>query len=122
MGKWAKGICRLQELRWNPVVGLGCLEDCVEAGRSFWWGAGGQAEVAQNLDDDGGLFNACPERAEGAARMVKGPLHCGQVVMSMAKTRLSNWAQLIRARGEGAERSPSPSVVFIAWSASPGTI
>ena len=35
-----------------------------------------------------------------AAGMDKGPPHWGQVVMSMAKTRLSNWAQLIRARGE----------------------
>ena len=58
--------------------------------------------MAQNLDDDRGIFNACPEPAEGAARMVNGPPHCGQVVMSMAKTRLSNWAQLIRARGEAA--------------------
>ena len=60
LGKWAKGICRLQELTWNPVGGLGCLEACVEAGRSFWWGAGGQAQVAENLDDDRGIFNACP--------------------------------------------------------------
>jgi hypothetical protein len=32
--------------------------------------------------------------------MLKGSPHCGQVVMPMAKTHLSNWAQLIRARGE----------------------
>jgi len=57
-----------------------------------------------------------------AARMVKGPPHCGQIEWSIAKTRVSHWAQILRARGEGAESSPFPSVVFIAWSASPGTI
>ncbi len=57
-----------------------------------------------------------------AARIVKGPPHCGHVVMSMAKTRVSNCAQLMRARGEVEGRAPSPSVVSIAWSASPGTI
>jgi hypothetical protein len=33
--------------------------------------------------------------------MVKGPPHCEQVVRSMAKTRVSNWAQLILARRDG---------------------
>ena len=97
LGKWAKGICRLQELIWNSVGGLGCLEACVEAGRSFWWGAGGQAQMAENLDDHRGIFNGRPEQAEGVARMVNGPPHWGQVVRSMAKTRVSHWAQLIRA-------------------------
>ena len=53
-----------------------------------------------------------------AAMSVNSPPHCGQVVMSMAKTRVSNWAQLIRARGEGARESPSPLAVSVAWSAS----
>ena len=57
-----------------------------------------------------------------AARMVNKPAHWGQVVMSMAKTRVSHWAQLMRVRGEVEERAPSPSAVFGAWSASPGTI
>ncbi len=57
-----------------------------------------------------------------AARRVKAPPHCGQVVLSMAKTRLSNCAQRRRVRGEAEEKSPSPSAVFGAWSASPGTI
>ena len=43
-----------------------------------------------------------------AAMSVKAPPHCGQVVMSMAKTRLSNWAQLMRARVEAEERLPIP--------------
>ena len=57
-----------------------------------------------------------------AARMVKGPPHWEQVVRSMAKRRVSQWAQLIRARDEGARDSPSPLAVSVAWSASPGTI
>ena len=122
LGHWAKGICRLQALNRNPVGGLGGLQECVEAGRSFWWGAGGQAEVAQNLADHGGVFNACPEPAEGAARMVNGPPHWGQVVMSMAKTRLSNWAQLIRARGEAEGDSSSRLAMSVSGLASPGTI
>jgi hypothetical protein len=54
--------------------------------------------------------------------MVKGPPHWGQVVMSIAKTRLSHCAQLIRARGEAEGESPFPSAVVGAGSASPGTI
>ncbi len=57
-----------------------------------------------------------------AARMVKGPPHWGQVVRSMAKTRLSNWAQLLRARVEAAGDSPSSLEEAVARSASPGTI
>ena len=57
-----------------------------------------------------------------AARMVKGPPHCGQVVISMANTRLSNWAQFMRARVEAAEKSLSPSAGFSPGSALPGTI
>ncbi len=57
-----------------------------------------------------------------AARMVNIPPHWGQVVMSRAKTRLSNWAQLIRAYDEVVGAAPSPSAVFGAGSAVPGTI
>ena len=49
-----------------------------------------------------------------AARSGKGPLHCGQVVMSMANMRLSNCAQRRRARVEAEESSPSPSAVSVA--------
>ena len=38
-------------------VALGCLEECVDAGRSCWWGTGGQAQVAENLDDARGVCN-----------------------------------------------------------------
>ena len=57
-----------------------------------------------------------------AARSVKGPPHCGQVVMSMAKMRLSNWAQLRRARVEAGGRAPVSLEEADAWSRSPGTI
>jgi len=57
-----------------------------------------------------------------AARMVKGPPYWGQVVMSMAKTRLSNWAQLRRARVEAEGESPVSLEEAVAWSDSPGTI
>jgi len=57
-----------------------------------------------------------------AARMVNAPPHWGQVVMSMAKTRLSSCAQLMRVRVEAEERSPSSLAMFGTGSASPGTI
>ena len=56
-----------------------------------------------------------------AARRVNVPPHCGQVVISMAKTRLSNWAQLRRARVEAAGASPVSLEETVVWSASPGT-
>ncbi len=57
-----------------------------------------------------------------AARMVKGPLPCGQRVISMAKTRLSHCAQLMRARVEAAGASPCAMEEAVACAASPGTI
>ncbi len=48
-GNKQKGICRLQELNRNPMGGLGCLEECVDAGRGSWWRTGGQAQVAKLL-------------------------------------------------------------------------
>lgn len=56
-----------------------------------------------------------------AAMRVKGRLHCGQVVMSIGNTRLSNGAQLMRARVEVEGESPG-SLEAVAWSDSPGTI
>ena len=44
-------------------VALGCLEACVDAGRSFWWGASRQAQVAENLDDDRGVFSGAGDVA-----------------------------------------------------------
>ena len=41
-----------------------------------------------------------------AAMIIKGPLHCGHCSMSISNTRLSNRAQLMRARGDGGGASP----------------
>ena len=57
-----------------------------------------------------------------AAMKVKGPPHCGQAAMSIAKTRLSYCAQLMRARVEGAGDWPSSWAVSVSGSVSPGTI
>ena len=70
--------------------------------------------MRENLDDDGGVFNGGKD-GQGAAAL-------GQVVRSMAKTRLSNWAQLLRARVEAAGDAPSSLEEAVARSASPGTI
>jgi hypothetical protein len=52
--------------------------------------------VAEDLDDDRRIFDACPERVEGAAMIFKAPPQLGQCSMSMSKTRLSSRAQLMR--------------------------
>ena len=57
-----------------------------------------------------------------AARRVKGPPHCGQAAMSIANTRLSNCAQLMRVRVEAEGGSPSASEGAVAWSGPSGTI
>ncbi len=67
-----KGDLSAQALNRNPVGGLGCLEECVEAGRSLWWGAGGQAEVAQNLADHGGVVNGGEDGQGGTALWAGG--------------------------------------------------
>ena len=36
---------------------LGCLHERVEAGRGAWWGSARQAQVRENLDDHGGIFD-----------------------------------------------------------------
>jgi hypothetical protein len=53
---------------------------------------------------------------------VNAPLHCGQVVRSMTKTRLSNLAQLMRARVEALGQLPCSLEEAAAWSVPPGTI
>ena len=60
-GVWAvalgKGGVLAQTLNRNPRGALGCLPECVEPGRGFWWGSGSQAQVGENLDDYGRIFN-----------------------------------------------------------------
>lgn len=44
---------------------LGCLQECVEAGRGSGWRAGGQAQMHENLAGHGGVFNG-GEDGQGA--------------------------------------------------------
>ena len=60
-----------QELNRNPGGRLGCLQERVEAAWGFWWGAGGQAQVRENLDDHGGIFNG-GEKRQGTAALGTG--------------------------------------------------
>ena len=39
-------------------VGLGCLEECLEARGCPGWRAGGQPQVAQHLGNHGGIFDS----------------------------------------------------------------
>ena len=56
-----------------------------------------------------------------AAMSVKGLPQCGQAAMSISNTRLSNWAQLMRARVAGGDALGSVEGAGT-WSGSPGTI
>ena len=53
--------------------------------------------MGEDFDNHRRIFNACPERIEGAAMIFKAPPQFGQRSMSMSKTRLSSLAQLRRA-------------------------
>ncbi len=56
------------------------------------------------------------------AMSVTGPPQWEQEVMSIAKTRLSNWAQLRRVRVEVEGVTSSSSAGADLWSDAPGTI
>ena len=56
----------------HPRRRLRCWQERVEAGRGFWWGAGGQAQVAQNLADHWGIFNGGEDGQGAAARRAGG--------------------------------------------------
>ena len=53
--------------------------------------------MAEDFDNHRRIFDACPERIEGAAMIFKARPQFGQRSMSMSKTRLSGRAQLMRA-------------------------
>ncbi len=74
----------------------GQLESVEGPGRGSGRCPGGQAEVGEDLRNDGGMFDACPEPVEGAAMIFKGPPHWGQFSRSISNTRFSNRAQLMR--------------------------
>lgn len=68
-GTRAKGICRLQELNRTSAGGsLGGVEECVEVRGCPGWRAGGQAQMRENLDDHGGIFNG-GEDGQGASAL-----------------------------------------------------
>ncbi len=67
-----KGDLSVRELNRNPVGKLGCLHERGEAGRGSWWGAGGQTQVAQNLEDHCGIFDSREERQCPAALRAGG--------------------------------------------------
>jgi len=46
--------------------------------------------MAEDFDNHRWIFDACPERVEGAAMIFKAPPQFGQCSMSMSKTRLSS--------------------------------
>ena len=54
--------------------------------------------MGEDFDDHRRIFDACPERVEGAAMIFKALPQFGQrsMSMSMSKTRLSSRAQLMR--------------------------
>jgi hypothetical protein len=52
--------------------------------------------MPEDLDDHRRIFDACPQRVEGAAMIFKAPPRFGQCTMSISKTRLSS-RQLMRA-------------------------
>jgi hypothetical protein len=52
--------------------------------------------MAEDFDNHRRIFDACPERVEGAAMIFKAPPQFGQCSTSMSKTRLSRRGQLIR--------------------------
>ena len=49
----------------------------------------GQTEMREDRDDDCGIFNACPEPAEGTAMIFSVPPQCGQCSISIWKEHLS---------------------------------
>ncbi len=87
---------RVDSGRRKKRVGL-----CLRTG----WCPLGQAQMSEDLGYHRWIYDACPEPAEGAAIIVKGPPHCEQTVMSISNTRLSSWAQLRRLCAESGDSS-----------------
>ena len=48
-------------------------------------GVGRQAQMAKDLDDHRRIFDACPERVEGAAMIFKAPPQLGQSELCMER-------------------------------------
>ncbi len=75
-GVWAgamgKGGVSAQKLNRNPVGRLGCLQECVEAGRGSGWRTGRYPQVAENLADHCGVFNGGEDGQGPAALGARG--------------------------------------------------
>ena len=70
-GNWAKGSVGSGTEPEFRGGGLGRLHEPVEASRGAGWRARGQAQVGENLDDHGGIFNGRDER-QGATTVGTG--------------------------------------------------
>src|SRR5918996_2568851 len=75
----------------------GRLEKIEPLRRGARRGAGRQAEMGEDFDNHRRIFDACPERVEGAVMTFKAPPQFGHCSMSMSRTRLRSRAQLMRA-------------------------
>jgi hypothetical protein len=62
----------------------GQLESVEGPGQGSGRCPGEQAEVGEDLRNDGGMFDACPEPIEGAAMIFKGPPQRGQCRAGLA--------------------------------------
>ncbi len=70
-GEMGKGRMLAQALNRNPGGTLGGLQQSVEASWSLWWGTSRQAQVRENLNYHGGIFNGRDE-GQGAAALRTG--------------------------------------------------
>ncbi len=70
-GAMGKGSLSAQALNRKTGGRLGCLHERVEADRGFWWGAGGQSQMGENLGHHRGIFDGCQER-QGPATLRTG--------------------------------------------------
>ncbi len=68
-------------------LGLGWLHERGEAGRGSWWGAGGQTQVAQNLEDHRGIFDSRQERQCPAALRAGGEVDGEDAFESLRPTQ-----------------------------------
>ncbi len=75
-------------------VGLRGLEECVEAGWGFGWGAGRQAQVAENLDDHRGIFNGGNDRQGAAALRTDGEVDVKHAFEQLRPAQAGRWRSL----------------------------
>jgi len=81
-GSVARGWSAMARDQVGDRVCSGRRKERGDLGRRSGRSSSGQAQVGEELLNNRGIFDACPEPAKGAAMMVKGPPHFGQAVMS----------------------------------------